>query len=143
MKYELIEKLDKMIEKELTKMTEKGDLMPNDVENVTKAVCLLHKLRHENEDDMMENGEGMYSQKYYPNPMSISFSRNGNSYERGRNSVTGRYMSRDNGYSYGDNGYSQGRHDDLISQLEMLRSRAANEQERRMIDQWMNNAMNM
>lgn len=141
MNHELVEKLDKMVEKELAKMVEKNDLTSNDVENVTKAVCLLHKLRHETEDEMMmDNEEGMYSQmRYYP--MSFNFSRNGNSYERGRSSTTGRYMSRNNGYS--SNGYSQSGNDELISQLEMMRNRAGNEQERRMIDQWINSAMNM
>lgn len=136
MNYELIEKLDKMVEKEVNKMVDKGDLTPADVENVTKAVCLLHKLRHEEEDAyMMDEAEGMYSQRRYP----MAYGRGGNSYERGRSSVTGRYTSRNNG-GYG--GYSQNG-DDLVSQLEMMRSRASSDQERRMIDQWMNNAMNM
>lgn len=136
MNYELIEKLDKMVDKELEKMVAKGDLTPTDVENVTKAVCLLHKLRHEDEDArMMDEEEGMYSQRKY-GPMNLTFSRTGNSYERGRSPMTGRYVSRNNGYSQGGN-------EEMISQLEMMRSRANSEQERRMIDQWMNSAMNM
>ena len=148
MKPEIIEKLDKMVEKELHKIVEKGDITPLEVENATKAVCLLEKIRMYM--DYMDEDEG-YSQMISPRIIPR------NSYERGRNMRTGRYVSRDSNGSYtgygmnggnsneyvmrGTGNYSRHGADDMVETLEMMRDNAASEQEKRMIDQWIENAM--
>jgi hypothetical protein len=61
----------------------------------------------------------------YSRRMSYDYD-NGSSYRRGRDRETGRYVSRDGSY------------DNMMSRLESMRSNAMDENERRMIDRWMN-----
>lgn len=144
---EMYEDLEKMVVKDLEKIIDKGDMTAADADSLTKGLCLLEKVKKHIMGDAMEEEE--YSQRYYPRyPM--------NSYECGRSPQTGRYMSRDNGSgmrgansrnSYTINwaggrsrDYSQ-HGDDMIEHLEIMRDQAATEQERRMIDQWIESAM--
>lgn len=143
MNSEVIEKLDKLVEKELKAIVDKGDITPTEVDNAIKAVCLLHKVKHYEMDEEIEDEyEDMYSQRPYYRDYGM------NSYERGRSPMTGRYVSRDrsgNNSNYwfrsSRNNYSQHGNDEMIRNLEMMRDQAKSEQERRMIDQWIDNAM--
>lgn len=143
MNSEVIEKLDKMVEKELHKIVEKGDITPIEVDNATKAMCLLEKIKHYSEGDY----EDAYSQSYRGMPRYYD-----NSYARGRSPMTGRYISRDNGmnsmmgnsngYNMRGNGsYSWENDNGMMDNLENMRGQARSEQERRMLDHWIDNAM--
>lgn len=136
---EMYEDLEKMVVKDLEKIIDKGDMTAADADSLTKGMCLLEKVKKHIMGDMMEEEE--YSQRYYPRyPM--------NSYERGGNSQNGRYMrgaNSRNSYTLNWTGgrsrdYSQ-HGNEMIERLEMMRDQAATEQERRMIDQWIESAM--
>lgn len=90
--YKTLEELNELIEKELKKMVQKGDLTPNELESAEKAVCLMEKIIRLKEDSYSENGMDGNSRGYYMD----------GSYERGRSPYTDRYVSRDGRYSMYD-----------------------------------------
>jgi hypothetical protein len=128
------ELLEKNLKEELDKINQAGTISPTDIKTVEDAVCLMLKIKEydEWEDGQgYSNGEGNYS------------------YRRGRNSMNGRYMSRDpylNGYSgrpHGrmtyayDRGYSgHSIKDRMVDKLESMYDEAQTEHERQMIDEW-------
>lgn len=141
MNSEVIGKLDKMVEKELHKIVEKGDITPVEVENATKAMCLLEKIKHYTEGSY--EGEG-YSQGYRSYPRYYE----SNSYARGRNPMNGRYVSRDDGMMANSNGYgprNSGAYDwdynqGMVENIENMRDQSRSGQERRMLDHWLDSA---
>ena len=77
-----LNRLEDKIIKELSKVADKADMSPSELEMSCKAVCLLKELR---EYDQMRSMPGMYSEA------------------RGRDVITGRYISRsDGGISNGE-----------------------------------------
>lgn len=137
---ETLAKMKSLLNKELGKIVEKGSLSETELKNAKCALEVVEKINH------IERGEEpdeMYSQRGYyikqwdgPEGQSWDNSYNGynnqNSYARGRNMRTGRYMSRDNGGGYsGDQDY-------MIHCLEMGMNEAGSEQERRMIGDLIN-----
>lgn len=115
--------LEKVVDKEIDKLAQKGELSPAELETVTKAVCLKEKIQHYKHDEMMfsQGNSGYYR------PMMD------NSYARGRDIYTGQYTSRD-GRSYGNDSW-------LISKMENLRNEAPNEYDRQAIDRYMSGMM--
>ena len=132
-----MEELNKILEdliehttKELDKIVRKGDLTVVEVDNATKALCLIEKaeklLYGESRDDMYsENG---YYIRSYDDPMM--------SYERGRSPRTGRYVSRDGGPYTRNNGRYSGHsvHDRMIAKLESMMAEAPSDYERQVIE---------
>lgn len=132
---ETFSKFKALVNKELTKMVEKGSLSAEELKNAKCAIETIEKIKHierGEEPDEMYSQRGYYI-KQWDGPEGQSWDNSYNSYEnqnsyaRGRNMRTGRYMSRDNGGGYsGDQDYT-------IHNLEMAMNTAGSEQERRMI----------
>lgn len=115
-----LDDLSKLIAKEIKKINTKADLTATEIKNATDAVCLLIKIQELQNGDEDWEDEGQ-SERSYRHGMSR------NSYRRGRNARTGRYMSYDNGYS----GHSV--HDRMIAALEGLMDRAESDYDRGVI----------
>jgi hypothetical protein len=96
---------------EIDDMNQKPDFSANDLENLSYAVDIVKDVCEITEDDV------------YSRMASYGYD-NGNSYRRGRDADTGRYVSRNS----------------MMSKLESMRSNASSDEERRMIDRWMNEA---
>lgn len=119
--------LESTLSKYIDSVTKTGTLSPDDVK-VLKDTFKLKKLMRECEE---MDGEDGYSTR------------------RGRSRTTGRYVSRGRSYespSYGSNdmasrgsyrGYSG---HGIMEHLEMMYDEAGDEQERRMIEEWMRKA---
>lgn len=135
-----LDKLKRLLEKEIDEITAKDEVSPTELERLDKAVDIIKDI--ETICAMKEYGEEEdygYSgrRSYYPTmPMSYE----GQSYRRGRDSM-GRYASRDDGYSgrpYYDRGYSG--HMDRMEIKDSLRDMmqtASNEKERMAIQQFL------
>ena len=136
--HEVLEKLKKQTEKELEKITAKDDMTPTELENAKKAVCLMKEIQEVEMGEAIGEASG-YSQASY----------RGNSYRRGRDADSGRYISRSyegpyaesRGGSYrqsGGNSYEQGYsghsiNDRMIDNLERMMDEAGTEHERQSI----------
>lgn len=103
---------------EIDEMNQRGDMSASDLESLSYAVDIVKDICEIMDDDG------------YSRRGSYDYDR-GNSYRRGRDPETGRYVSRDGSYNSYDN---------MMSRLESMRSNATDEHERRMIDRWMNEA---
>lgn len=89
-----LEKIRDSVEEAIRPLLKKGEAMtPADLESLTKAVCIIEKIKR------IENGN--FDESYSEN----SFDDSGNSYRRGRSSITGRYVSRDAYHDGGSYGY--------------------------------------
>ena len=128
MNSDVLERISQLVEKELEKMVSKNDMSPTELETVKKAVCLLKEIKEYESMDMR-----------YSN----------NSYRRGRDSMTGQFVSRRNDHYnepaemmnvYGQNGVSNtgySRHsikDRMIDRLEGMMDEAHTDYERRTIE---------
>lgn len=132
---ENLKELKHLVNRELDKIVDKGDITPAELECTYKIVKMLGII---DGMEMEENGYSGRLQMYYSKD---DYSRDNYSGARMRNPYTGRYMSRDNAadrnYSR-DNNYSRenysGHNDmDLIKDLEMKLDYASNERERQAI----------
>lgn len=126
---ELMEELCKFAElakKEVEKIVKKGDLTPQELENVYKLTCIAEK--------MTCLGGGSYG---YDNRMGMDaygdmYGNMGYSEARGRSPVTGRYISR--GMNSGNGGYSgHSIEDRMIASLEQQMDNAKSEYEKQQI----------
>lgn len=135
----LYDEVVEIVEKELKKITDKGDITPSELENAKNAVSLLEKLKHY----MFDESDEMYGEQssrtgrsrgYYPHW--------GNAEARwsyANSSMNNRGMSRDGrygrrgSYDYG-NSYSGGA-DEMIDRLEMMKQEAMSDADRMAIDE--------
>lgn len=117
--YKTLDELNELIEKELKKMVQKGDLSPSELESAEKAVCLMEKIIR------LEEGRSYdgYSESSYGYRMPYE-----SSYERGRSPMTGRYVSRDGRYYDGYSGHSI--EDRAVDTLERMMDTAGSDYER-------------
>lgn len=127
MDMKVLKDLEEKLEKELKKIAEKSDISPAELENATKAVCLIEKLRDmESGGEDAERSYGSYGRhpdyRYHDDRMD---------YGRGRSSVTGRYIS--TGYD-GYSGHSIS--DRMVAKLEEMYDQAKTEHERETVDKW-------
>lgn len=140
---ELIEKAEKLLEKEMKKIVDKGDLTPTELDNLKKALCIADMLEGQSsgmymDDPDMSYGWNIQRTRPYMDDM------NGMSGRRGRSSVTGRYISRGmdqmnsstNGMTYGQSGHSI--EDRMIASLEQQMDNASSSYERQMIQEEIN-----
>ena len=130
---DVMNKLRENVESQLEMLAKKSDLTPTEIENATKALCLLEKI-----DEYAGESDPSYSGMRYPSGMMMD----DHSFRRGRSSVTGRYVSRgdsrmmDGSYGnygpYGDrNGYSgHSVEDRAIAKLESMMDETNSEYER-------------
>lgn len=126
--YKVLDELVKHATKELDKIVKKADMTVVEVDNATKALCLIEKATKIMDGD---TGSDMYSERsydYYMDRMPMS-------YERGRSPITGRYVSRDGGsYARGDRGYSgHSINDRMIANLESMMDSASSDYERQLV----------
>lgn len=132
--YDEIEKFSKLAADEVSKINAKGDLTPSEVDSVYKISNIMEKSTKAAKMLGLMDGED-YDYGYsgeYPD-------MRGNSYARGRSSVTGRYVSRDYGmprYMGGQSGHSID--DRMIDALERMMDSATTEHERRRIQEQIN-----
>lgn len=90
-----LEKIRDSIEDAIKPILKKGEAMsPADLESLTKAVCVIEKIKRLEEGNSYDDGGG-YSMNGYDYSGHNSYDDNGNSYRRGRSPITGRYVSRD------------------------------------------------
>lgn len=121
-----LEKIRESVEEAIKPILKKGESMtPADLESLTKAVCIIEKIKRIESDDFNDD----YS------------------YERGRSPITGRYVSRD-AYHDGastrryydgksNNGYSgHSIQDRMIDRLERMMDEAQSENERQTVRDW-------
>lgn len=133
----LQEAFESMVNSELTEMVKKGDITPTDVENATKAMKLLEKMKHYFRDEEPDMG---YSGTYYPNSYGYGVKRMVPTYSR-----NGSYQDRGNSYnnSYGGMDYSRhGVDPQAIERLERMKEQAQTDQERMAIENAIENMMN-
>lgn len=132
-----LEDLKKILEHEVEKVSKKSDISLQEVEAMYKVVDILKDI--ETIEAMQDYGE----EEEYSNR---GYSRRGYaydddmSYRRGRDSRTGRYVSRDGGYYRGGSyrGYSMDEaKDHMMQKLEEAMNGATNERERQAIMQCM------
>ena len=151
-----LEKIRDSIEDAIKPILKKGEGMtPADLESLTKAVCVIEKIKR------IEDGSSMHGYDYIDNN---SYGDDSNSYRRGRSPVTGRYVSRDAAYHHdggshnpyyattsrryydgGSNhlGYSgHSRNDMTIYHIENLLDAAQTEQERQFLNEWLRRVRN-
>lgn len=130
---EVLEKLDKLVSKELDKIVAKGDINPNELEMATKAVCLKEKIKMV---EQLTSGDSYSRGSYAMNRRGRSYYGNGNYYGNGGYDNYGGY-DRDRSYDYSvDRGYSgHSVKDRMIAQLEStMMDEAQSESERRTIE---------
>ena len=134
--HEKIDPFEKILEKdlkeELDKVVRAGTVSPQEVENISEAVCLMLKLKEYREWDERKDYDHGYSSM------------------RGRSATTGRYMSRDYDPMYHETSrrYYDGRTGDgysghsikdrMIDRLEGMYDDAKTEHERKIVDEWIN-----
>ena len=143
--------LKDLLEDEIWKIIKKGDVTPTELERLDKAVdiikdietiCAMEEYGYENEEEpeysgrypyyMRDGGRGSYDYE----PMMD------NSYRRGRDVRTGRYISRDmDPHYYGDGRYSgHATKEDIKKDLKEMMNNAGSDKERmaiqQLLDQW-------
>lgn len=137
-----LEGLKDLLEKEIRKVTKKDDITPAELENMTKALCLLEKIKEiEHMQGGQERGYSMehdeHSRRAYP------VTHDGNSYGGMVPAVDGvTYRGRpmvDTGRSYGTEHHGYSGHsirDRMVAKLEEMYDQAGTEHERQVVDDW-------
>ena len=141
-----LEKINDAIEEAIRPIIAKGaNMNAAELDILTKAVCTLDKIQQIKEGNSYD--EYSRNRSYDSN----SYDGDGNSYRRGRSSVTGRYISRDamphyagetsrrfyDGNMSRGNGYSgHSIKDRMIASLEKMYDEAQTEHERTLVDNW-------
>lgn len=105
-----LHELKELMLSEVDKVVQRGDISPSELESMNYAVDIIKDICEITED------KGHSSRGY--------MTYDGASYRRGRDRDTGRYVSRD----------------DMVSKLEDMRSHSMDEQSRRMLDRWIDEA---
>ena len=122
-----------LIEKEIKKITMKGEMSPTELVNLKEAVTAACKIVEMVGELPSESTDGMgtsyavtpgFMHRYSGHP----YGEHDSSYRRGRSSMTGRYVSRGGDYS----GHSI--HDRMIAKLEEMYDTAGSEHERSVVD---------
>lgn len=139
-KDKVLEEVEDLVLEEVRKVIRKGEINTDEWDNFKKAICIWSECcnikRGMYDDNMYDSG---YSGRTYRIP-SISYGVDGTpmynqvgegmSHERGRSSVTGRYISRGH-----DGGYSGHSIDDrAIASLERLYDNAQSQHEKERLD---------
>ena len=126
-----LNRLKEMLEDELGKITKKGDITPAELENATKAVCLIEKIRELEGSMDNEHSEG-YSNARYPRMHYGGDFDEYSGYNHSRSPHTGRYVVRG---SYGDySGHSI--NDRMVAKLEEMYDEAKTDHERETVETW-------
>ena len=139
---ELIKSAEKLLEKKIRKIVDKGDMTSSELDNLKKALCVADMLN--NMQNGMPAGDGENSYGYSNgwnmnirrmNEMPYEYGMPTDSYGRGRSPVTGRYISRGTGVT-GYSGHSI--EDRMIASLEQQMDSATSDYERTKIQEEIN-----
>ena len=126
--------LKEMLEDDVKKITKKGDISPDELNNVYKAIDIIKDI--ETIKAMRDSG---YSQEgSYGSYNNMSNGRSYNSYDGSYNSYArrGRDGDGDGRYSENRGSYEDSRHENreqMIQKLEMMMQNAQNEEQRKAI----------
>ena len=124
---ELVKNTEKLLEKELRAMVDKGAITPADLDNMKKVFCVLGMI-----EDMQNGRPVMDDERSYGWAMH-RIPDHDYSYGRARSPVTGRYIST------GVGGYSgHSIEDRMIASLEQQMDSAASDYERQVIKEEIN-----
>ena len=127
--------LQDLLMSELKKITDKKDINPAELENAKKAVCTIKEI-----EEIMAMTDSEYGYSNANRNYDVRFGRMKGSYRRGRDSDTGRYVSRKDShddYSMMEEGHSgHSIKDRMIAKLEGMYDESKGDYERQMIDQW-------
>ena len=135
---EILENGEKALEKELNKLFSKTELSATDWDAVKKAMCILNMFESYKEGEPFDESGMSYGRPrmYHDDPyrmMSDVDWHHGNSYERGRSPVTGRYVSR--GYNVDGGNYSgHSVEDRMIMALEQQMDGVKSDYERQQVE---------
>lgn len=122
-------RLYELLEKEITRIADKGDMTPAELENASKAVCLMEKI--EKMTSMDGHSEMDYPGYSYEGSYGHSYMNDMRSGRRGRSPVTGRYVSRDGRSMKSEEGRSgHSIKDRMISRLEHMMDETNSDYER-------------
>lgn len=127
---EVFDMMDDIVTDELRDLFSHRSPSPTEIKNAKEAVCLL-KEAHELKVSIMmeENADDYYSRDYR---------NDGYSYRRGRDSNTGRYVSRDNRMrqSYDEMASGHSINDRLIASIEDMMDMAKTDYEKQQLSDW-------
>lgn len=133
----VIERLRENVESMLEPLAKKPELSPTEIENATKAMCLLEKIREYGDSEDMENGASFnYRDSMYPNR-----ARQDGTYMRGysrRRDSRGRYSRNGHEGEYSRHSI----HDRMIAKLEEMIDEAKSDYERNAISDWISRLEN-
>lgn len=121
----VLDSLKESVENELRKIIKKDDMTPTELDNATKAVCLLEKIK------MIESGGMSYESNSYYGPYNV----NHDVRDTYRYSSRDHFMPRRND-EYGYSGHSI--KDRMVARLEDMMGEAKNEYERKIVEEWIN-----
>lgn len=127
--YDELEKTQELITKEIRKINEKGDLTPQELNNLKEAVCVMEKIIKL--DSMIENEMDDGYEDEYSEHDGRSY-RRGRSYARGRDMRTGRYVSRERMPHMSRHSLN----DRMVANLESMMDTAGSDFERKKIGEW-------
>ena len=150
-----LESLEKLLDEQIGKVTKKDDISPTELENMTKTLCLLEKIKDYKEDVVFEDeDEGGYSQARGRYGRRMYDEYRGTSHRNSRYSRRSPYYYEDGdpynyreGRSYrrGDNMYAReygysghSIKDRMIAKLESMYDEAKTDHERQIVDEWIN-----
>lgn len=151
-----LESLEQLLNEQIGKVVKKDDITPNELEAMTKAVCLLEKIKDYSEDMMYIDEDKGYSQA--DGRRSMGYSRRNSRYSRrpmyedsdpymmphSNRSYSNRGYSRRSGmysrdYDHSNYGYSgHSIKDRMIDKLEQMYDEAKTDHERQIVDEWIN-----
>lgn len=144
-----LEKINDAIEEAIRPIISKGaNMNAAELDVLTKAVCTLEKIQQ------IQEGDNSFDD-YSRNRSYNSYDEDGNSYRRGRSSVSGRYISRDavpnlegrsaRRFYDGESSRGYSGHsikDRMIAQLEKMYDDAQTDHERNVVDNWLRRLSN-
>lgn len=134
-KEKVLEDVEALVLEEIKKVTRKGEVLPNEWDNLKKAMCIWSECCSikDHMSGIVDSDYGYSGRTYRMPPISYGVPHHmdtGMSHERGRSSTTGRYISRGR-----DDGYSGHSIDDrAVASLERLYDNAQSQHEKERLD---------
>lgn len=140
-----LDSLKEVLNEEIKKVTKKADITPTELENMTKTLCLIEKIKMIEEGEEYWDEEGQSGRSYsmnrnggYSYGMPDPYYHDGMSGRRMRSPSTGRYVSGNRSYGMSE-GYGYSGHsikDRMIAKLEEMYDEASTDHERQVVNEW-------
>lgn len=140
-----LDSLKEVLNEEIKKVTKKADITPTELENMTKTLCLIEKIKMIEEGGEYWDEEGQSGRSYtmnrnggYSYGMPDPYYYDGMSGRRMRSPSTGRYVSGNRSYGMSE-GYGYSGHsikDRMIAKLEEMYDEASTDHERQVVNEW-------